>query len=263
MWMQRFLQAGRCSATAVAAVAMSVAVAAAMSAAAPAVRVTDGDVVVPISTRGKWTAPAAPVAAAAAVSPAARGKLPAVGRPLAVGVSVLTDGTYTLDASGASAGCPQSLSVAGPLTTKNGTFSVDSTRLSVGGAGCVGANANSVLFGFFGVGLVDLANEVGLDITTLLEADPQVALAVVLEGPIQCGAVAVEDAFWTFLVNSGTPTLQITGGDELTCTLADRTTGAPPAFLTKGLTPGRLAAVSSTVRTWNDAPADLTRRIGV
>lgn len=227
-------RSGRCSAAAAASVIIAVAVMAATAAAAPTARTASGAAVEP---------------AAAAPPPVIRGVLPSVGRPLADDVSVLTDGTYTLlDEADTRLGCPTSIAIAGPLTTNNGTFAVEPPRLTIGGVACVGSTAEAKLFGAFGATLIDIATRAGANINTLLRADPNAAIAFVLDGPITCGAASFNDAQWTFLVASGVPALQLSNGDVRCALAAKATAPPPPPLIAQALATGSLADVAGMVR---------------
>lgn len=219
-------RAGRCNAATMAAVAVAVAVVVVQAAASP--------VAVPVAAGGAWSAAAAAVKVVVAPpSTFQGGVLPAVvGRPLADGVSVLTNGTYELlNANETRFGCPSSVVIAGPLATDNGTFLIPPASLTVNGGGCTGANSTSAVGGLFGDTLIDAANQTGnlANLTQLLQVDPEAAIARVLDGPITCGEVVFEDAAWTFLVASGLPLLVLTDGVDpsVGCTLADRSVPLP------------------------------------
>lgn len=207
---------------------------------------------------------AAAAAAAAAPPPAVRGVLPSVGRPLADDVSVLTDGTYSLlDEADTRLGCPQTVAIAGPLTTNNGTFAVEPPRLTIGGVACVGSTAEATLFGVFGATLIDLASRVGADISSLLAEDPKAAIAFVLDGPVTCGAAAFNDSQWTFLVGSGVPALQLSN-ENVRCALAAAATAPPaPPLMTQALATGSLAGVARLVRALDGGGAGGVGRVGL
>lgn len=240
-------RSGRCSAAAAASVIIAVAVMAATAAAAPTARTASGAAVEPAAAGGPWASAAAAAVAAAATAappPVIRGVLPSVGRPLADDVSVLTDGTYTLlDEADTRLGCPTSIAIAGPLTTNNGTFAVEPPRLTIGGVACVGSTAEAKLFGAFGATLIDIATRAGANINTLLRADPNAAIAFVLDGPITCGAASFNDAQWTFLVASGVPALQLSNGDVRCALAAKATAPTPPPLIAQALAAGSLAGM--------------------
>ncbi|GAB0490534.1 hypothetical protein MMPV_001771 [Pyropia vietnamensis] len=172
-------------------------------------------------------------------------------RPLAAGVSVLVDAPYTLlNSTEIGFGCPPSLTIAGPLTLDNATFVLPPSRLSVDGATCAGATPEAVLVGLTGATLIDVARRAEVDISDLLEVDPQAALAFVLDGPITCGTVVKDDGVWTFVVVEDVPALFISNPDDpaASCTLADISAATSAASLTSGGLSASSLAASSVVR---------------
>lgn len=158
-------------------------------------------------------------------------------RPLAAGVSVLVDAPYTLlNETEIGFGCPPSFTIEGPLTLDNGTFVLAPFRLSVDGATCTGATSEAVLGGITGATLIDVARRAGVDISDLLEVDPQAALAFVFDGPITCGTVVKDRGTWAFVVVSGVPALFISNPDNPAegCTLADASALSSAATLASG-----------------------------
>lgn len=231
-WMGLSPRAGLRGTAAAVGTAIVLAVVAAVAAAAPAARLDSVDAAL-LAAADTAVAAAFQSVAAAAARAARGGEVPAVGRPLAVGVSVLTDDAYVLaDATQTRYGCPPSVTIASPLAMDNGTFLVAPAGLTVDGAGCTGAAAESVLVGFTGAALLDVVRGTGVDLTPLLDVDPQAALAFVYEAPITCGAVVLGgERLWTFAVTSAVPLLHLSGEDDPAagCTLVDSTATAPSA----------------------------------
>lgn len=260
---------GLCTAAAAVVVTVAVAGVAAVAAAAPAARPgLDGGAAATATATEQWAAAevAAVLSAAAAPMDRGAGVVAAAGRPLTPGVSVLTDGAYTLaHVTQTPAGCPPSLTISGPLATGIGIFVVPPPSLSVDGVGCTGASVGSALLGLTGTTLVDVARQVEADITSLLQVHPQAAIAFVYEGPLTCGAVElVSERVWTLLVSAGVPVLLVSGVDDPAagCRLTDRTALplAAATAVTAGLSESSLTAAGVVrARVGGGGAAEATR----